>query len=119
MRHARDMDDGLLLGMGVLADSQRQIIRLYVTSITESYLRTYYSTLATFGAWEMTMKTITNHTSERSLGAYLVDLFKVDADQFQMSAQKPRSGRECDFLNRPYELSDLMRQATAAGVWPH
>jgi hypothetical protein len=41
-------------------------------------------------------------------------LFKVDADQFQLSPQK--SG--CEFLNRPYDLSDLMRQATAAGVWP-
>jgi hypothetical protein len=64
------------------------------------------------------MTTITNQTNEASLGAYFVDLFKVDADQFQLSAQKPRSHRDCDFLNRPYELSDLMRQATAAGIWP-
>jgi len=66
----------------------------------------------------MTMNTITNQITEVSLGAYLVGLFKVDTDQFQLSAQKPRAGRECEFLNRPYELSDLMRQAGGAGLWP-
>jgi hypothetical protein len=65
----------------------------------------------------MTMHTITNQTTEASLGAYFVDLFKLDVDQFHLSAQKPCS-RDCDFLNRPYELSDLMHQATAAGLWP-
>ena len=64
------------------------------------------------------MSTITNQTTEASLGTYFVRLLKVDADQFQLRAQKPRSDRDCDCLNRPYELSDLMRQATAAGVWP-
>jgi hypothetical protein len=42
-------------------------------------------------------------------------LFKLDVDQFHLSAQKPCS-RDCDFLNRPYELSDLMHRATAAGL---
>jgi len=54
------------------------------------------------------MHTITNQTTEASLGAYFVDLFKLDVDQFHLSAQKPCS-RDCDFLNRPYELSDLMQ----------
>ncbi len=67
---------------------------------------------------ETTMSTITKQTPEATLGSYFVDLFKVDADQFQLLAQKPRFDRDCDYLNRPYELSDLMRQATAAGVWP-
>jgi hypothetical protein len=54
------------------------------------------------------MHTITNQTTEASLGAYFVDLFKLDVDQFHLSAQQPCS-RDCDFLNRPYELSDLMQ----------
>ena len=66
----------------------------------------------------MTMSTNTNQATEDSLGAYFVQLFKVDADQFQMLAQKPRSPRDSEYLNRPYELSDLMRQAMDAGVWP-
>jgi hypothetical protein len=45
-------------------------------------------------------------------------LFKVDAEQFQLLAQRPRVPRDCEFLNRPYELSELMRLATDAGVWP-
>jgi hypothetical protein len=61
----------------------------------------------------MTMHTITNQTTD----AYFVDLFKLDVDQFHLSAQQPCS-RDCDFLNRPYELSDLMHQATAACLWP-
>ena len=64
------------------------------------------------------MSTITDQTTEASLGARLVKLFKVDADQFQLLAQQPRFHRDCEYLNRPYELSDLMRQATDAGVWP-
>jgi hypothetical protein len=67
---------------------------------------------------EMTMSTITDQNTEASLGTYLVHLFEVDADHFQMLAQKPRSDRDCEYLNRPYELSELMRQAVAAGVWP-
>jgi hypothetical protein len=63
------------------------------------------------------MSVITNETAKASLGSYFVQLFKVDADQFQLLAQKPRSDRSGEFLNRPYELSDLMRQATAAGLW--
>jgi hypothetical protein len=66
----------------------------------------------------MTMSTITNETTEASPGAYFAHLFKVDADQFQLLAQKPRFHRDSEYLNRPYELSDLMRQATDAGVWP-
>jgi hypothetical protein len=66
----------------------------------------------------MTMSTVTDHTTEASPGTYFAHLFKVDADQFQLLAQKPRFHRDCEYLNRPYELSDLMRQATDAGVWP-
>ncbi len=66
----------------------------------------------------MTMSTITNQTTEVSPGTYFVHLFEVDADQFQLLAQKPRFHRDCEYLNRPYELSDLMRLATDAGVWP-
>ena len=64
------------------------------------------------------MRAITNQTTEASLGTYFAHLFEVDADQFQLRAQKPRSDRDCECLNRPYELSDFMRQATAAGFWP-
>jgi hypothetical protein len=66
----------------------------------------------------MTMSKTTDQTAEASPGNYFVRLFKVDAEQFQLRAQKPRYHRDCDYLNRPYELSDLMRQATNAGVWP-
>ena len=66
----------------------------------------------------MAMSAITNQTTEASFGTYFVHLFELDADHFQMLAQKPHCDRECEYLNRPYELSDLMRQATAAGVWP-
>ena len=64
------------------------------------------------------MGMINDQTIEVSSGTYFAQLFKVDADQFQLRAQKPRFHRDCDYLNRPYELSDLMRQATDAGVWP-
>jgi len=60
----------------------------------------------------------TIQTAQASLGACFVHLFKVDVDQFQLLAQKPRTRRDCEYLNRPYELSDLMRQAFDAGVWP-
>ena len=60
------------------------------------------------------MTTITNQTT----GTYFAHLFEVDADQFQLRAQKPRCDRDGEYLNRPYEMSDLMRQATAAGFWP-
>ncbi len=63
----------------------------------------------------MTVSTTTNHIGT-SLGTYLVHMFEVDTDHFQMASQKPRFDRDCEYLNRPYELSDLMRQATAAGV---
>lgn len=63
------------------------------------------------------MNKITDQATKSSLGTYFVDLFEVDTDQFQIGAQ-PRHDRTADFLNRPYELSDLMRQAMAAGVWP-
>ena len=66
----------------------------------------------------MTMSAIKHQTTEVSPGTYFVHLFKVDADQFQLLAQKPRFHRDCEYLNRPSELSDLMRQATDAGVWP-
>ena len=65
---------------------------------------------------EMTMSALANQNTETSLGTYLLHLFEVDADHFQVLAQNPRSDRDCEYLNRPYELSDLMRQATAAGV---
>ena len=60
-------------------------------------------TLGIAAEWEMTMSTITNETAESSLGAYFVQLFKVDADQFQLLSEKPQSDRGCEFLNRPYE----------------
>ena len=63
------------------------------------------------------MGTINDQTREVSSGTYFAHLFKLDADQFQLS-QKPRYHRDGDYLNRPYELSDLMRQATDAGFWP-
>ena len=66
----------------------------------------------------MTMSKTTDQTAETSSGNYFVRLFKVDAEQFQLRAQKPRYHRDSDYLNRPYELSDLMRQATDAGFWP-
>jgi hypothetical protein len=53
-----------------------------------------------------------------SPGTYFAHLFKVDADHYQLPAQQPRPHRDSEFLNRPYELSDLMRLATDAGVWP-
>ena len=36
------------------------------------------------------MSAITSQTTEAALGAYFVHLFEVDADQFQLRAQKPR-----------------------------
>ena len=64
------------------------------------------------------MSTTTHQATEASPGTYFVHLFKVDAEQFQLLAQKPRFHRDCEYLNRPYELSDLMRQAADAGIWP-
>ena len=46
------------------------------------------------------MSTITNQT-EASLGTYFVHLFEVDADQFRLRAQTPRSDRDREYLNRP------------------
>jgi hypothetical protein len=66
----------------------------------------------------MTMSKKTDPTTETSPGNYFVRLFKVDAEQFQLQAQKPRAHKDSEYLNRPYELSDLMRQATDAGIWP-
>jgi hypothetical protein len=66
----------------------------------------------------MAMSPIKDQRTAASLGTYFVDLFKMDADQFRMLTQKPDRNRDCEGLNRPYELSDLMRQATAAGIWP-
>jgi hypothetical protein len=66
----------------------------------------------------MAMSKTADQAAEASPGNYFARLFRVDAEQFQLLAQKPRHHRDCDYLNRPYELSDLMRQATAAGVWP-
>jgi len=47
------------------------------------------------------MSTDTQQTHDARLGTYFVDLFKVDADQFQLLAQKPRASRDADYLNRP------------------
>jgi hypothetical protein len=58
----------------------------------------------------MTMNTITSQASDVSRGIRFVDLLKVDSDQFQLLAQR-QYDRDCEYLNRPYELSDLMRQA--------
>ncbi|HZP32687.1 MAG TPA: hypothetical protein VFB23_04915 [Candidatus Acidoferrales bacterium] len=64
------------------------------------------------------MSTIADQTTELSPGTCFVHLFKVDAEQFQLMSQQPRVPRDSEGLNRPYELSDLMRQATDAGFWP-
>jgi len=64
------------------------------------------------------MRTITEWTGEVSPGTYFAHLFKVDADHYRLPAQQPRPHRDSEFLNRPYEMSDLMRLASAAGVWP-
>ena len=39
------------------------------------------------------MSAITSQTTEAALGADFVRLFEVDADQFQLRAQKPRFDR--------------------------
>jgi len=59
----------------------------------------------------------TTNQSTVSFGAYIVDLFKVDADQFQLPAKTAHMDPTHEYF-RPYELGDLIRQATAAGVWP-
>ena len=64
------------------------------------------------------MSTVPKETAEVSPGTTFVHLFEVDADQFQLLAQQPRPPRDSEYLNRPYELSELMRLATDAGVWP-
>jgi hypothetical protein len=64
------------------------------------------------------MRTTTGQATEVDPGAYFLHLFKVDAEQFELLAQKPRFRKDCEYLNRPYELSDLMRQAADAGFWP-
>jgi len=64
------------------------------------------------------MSNTTDQAAEASPGTYFARLFKVDAEQFQLLAQKPRVDKDSEYLNRPYELSDLMRQATDAGFWP-
>jgi hypothetical protein len=67
--------------------------------------------------WEMNMLTTTDQT-QPSFGTFFVHLFEVNADRFQLPAQKPARDRDCEYLNRPNELSDLMRQTTVVGVWP-
>ena len=59
-----------------------------------------------------------DRTTEASLGTDFARLFRLDVDQFQLLGHTPRFNRECDYLNAPYELSDLMHQAIAAGMWP-
>jgi hypothetical protein len=66
----------------------------------------------------MAMSTNTKQNDDASFGSCFVKLFELDADQLQLTAHHPRTERDGEFLNRPYELSDLMRQATAAGLWP-
>jgi len=66
----------------------------------------------------MTMSKTTDQTTEATPGTYFARLFKVDAEQFQLLAQKPRADKDSEYLNRPYELSDLMRQAADGGFWP-
>jgi hypothetical protein len=56
----------------------------------------------------------TNQSSAVSFGAYIVDLFRVDMDQFQLSA-KPILD---EHLGRRYELSDLIRHATPGASAP-
>jgi hypothetical protein len=57
------------------------------------------------------MSTNPNPPTGASLGAYFVHLFEVDTEQFQLRTQPPHFDRDSEYLNRHYELSDLMRQA--------
>jgi hypothetical protein len=68
--------------------------------------------------WEITMRAITDQTTQPSFGASFAHLFDVNVDRFLLSAQKPECDRDCEYLNRPYELSDLMRQTIVLGVRP-
>ncbi|HET9716438.1 MAG TPA: hypothetical protein VFP60_09670 [Pseudolabrys sp.] len=61
------------------------------------------------------MIALASSAGEASFGTYFVRLFEVDADQFQLLAQSTRPHRDCEYLNVPHDLSDLMRQTTASG----
>ena len=49
-------------------------------------------------------------TTDQSFGTFFVHLFDLNADRFQLPAKTPACDRESEYLNRPNELSDLMRQ---------
>jgi hypothetical protein len=72
--------------------------------VTNHASQTHYSHPDDFRRAEVTMSMITNETAKASLGTYFVQLFKVDADQFQLP---PRSDRDCEFLNRPIRIERL------------
>jgi hypothetical protein len=58
------------------------------------------------------MSDTTSQMTDVSPGTYFVHLFDVKAEQFRLL------DRHAGSLDRPYEASDLMREAIAAGVWP-
>jgi hypothetical protein len=64
------------------------------------------------------MRTFTDQTTKLSFGTYFVHLFEVNADRFQLLADRPALDRDCEYRNCSYELSDLMRQANVAGARP-
>ena len=64
------------------------------------------------------MSKTTDRTTKTTPGTYFARLYNVDTEKFQLQAQKPRVHKDSEYLNHPYELSDLMRQAADAGFWP-
>jgi hypothetical protein len=64
------------------------------------------------------MSAVANRGTEAPHGTDFVRLFKLEVGPFKLPGQKPGACRDGESLDRPYELSDLMREAIAAGVWP-
>ena len=64
------------------------------------------------------MTVIGTRPVETSRGKEFVRLFKLDVHPFKLLGQKHCPDRDLGRLDKPYELSDLMRQAIEAGVWP-
>ncbi|HKS86055.1 MAG TPA: hypothetical protein VJR71_11295 [Pseudolabrys sp.] len=58
------------------------------------------------------MSTVTSQPTEVSPHTCFVHLFDVKMEQFRLP------DRSAESLKRPYEASDLLREAIAAGVWP-
>lgn len=58
------------------------------------------------------MSTVTSRPADVSPRTCFVHLFDAKAEQFRLP------DRSAENLKRPYEASDLLREAIAAGVWP-